>query len=127
MLTFEYPDGDAEFIVGGLASASPAIYELTNKRREHRRSEPRPCDRRNGERRRAVFGSVPRGQRPGAYGRDAAPVRGGRLRRDRVGRRPDFSTDTVSDLKNNANQADMIVIANPTVLDVVSGPTLTSS
>jgi hypothetical protein len=125
VLTFDVPDGDAEFIVGGLASASPAIYELTNKVGSTGVLSPV-----------RVTGGTVSGVGPYSVRfrvdndpslTDGTPRRfvvfgGGAIASVAD---PDFSADTVSDLRNTTNKADMIVIANPTVLAAVSGPTLT--
>jgi hypothetical protein len=124
VLTFDYPDGDAEFIVSGLATSSPEIYELTGKVGSTGVASP---VRLTGG---TVTGAGPFSVR---FRVDNDPAKAdGTLRRFAVVGAgaiasvadPDFVLDTVSDLRTNSNQADMIVIANPTVLGASSQATL---
>ncbi len=115
-LTFDWPDGDAEFIVSGLTNSAPEVYEITGRV--------------------GATGVVSSVRLTGATVTGAGPftirfrVDNDPALPDGTSRRfvvagagavsipadPDFTTDTVSDLKNNANQADLIVIAHPTTL-----------
>jgi hypothetical protein len=124
VLTFEYPDGDSEFIVSGLATSSPQIYELTGKIGSTGVISPV-----------RLTGGVVTGAGPFSvrFRLDNDPALA-----DGTSRRfvvfgtgaiaaltdPDFTLDTESDLKNTLNQADLIVIASPTVLGPNSQTTL---
>jgi hypothetical protein len=126
-LTFDYPDGNAEFQVTGLATNAPEVWEITGRVgatanaapvrvlgatiggaagnfsvRFHMTQDPAIPD---GTPRRFVV--------TGANGL-AVPAAA------------DFTADTVSDLRNTGNQADLIVIAHPTALGGLSTPTLNS-
>jgi hypothetical protein len=120
-LTFEYPDGDAEFIVSGLATSAPEAYEITGKVGTSGIAAP---VRLTGG---TVTGAGPFSIR---FRVDNDPtIPNGTPRRFVVSgdaaatipTDPDFFADTVSDLRNTATQADLIVVAHPAVLD--SGPT----
>ncbi len=124
VLTFDWPDEDVEFEVSGLGTATPAIYELTGRVngsgvidavrligatasgtgpftvRFHVANDPALAD---GTPRRFVVAG------------DAAAA---------VPADPDFSADTVSDLRDNLTQADLVVIANPTILNDAAGSPL---
>jgi hypothetical protein len=118
-LTFSWPDGDAEFVVSGLSSSSPSVYEITTPGSPVRLlngavsgagtfsvrfrvdNDPNLAD--GTARRFVVFGS------------GAVAVPSG----------ADFASDTASDLRNTSIQADIIVIAHPTVLGASSQATLT--
>lgn len=124
VLTFGYPDGDAEFVVGGLSGSDPEIYEITGRVGSAGVFSPV-----------RLTGGVVSGAGPFSVrfrvDNDPALADGTLRRFVVVGTAaiasvadPDFTLDTVSDLKNNANQADMIVIANPNVLGVTSQATL---
>jgi hypothetical protein len=124
-LVFDYPDGDAEFIVGGLASGTPEIYELTS--RVGTSGVLSPVRVTAG----TVSGGGPFSVRfrmdndptlPDGTSRRFVVFGGGAIA---TVADPDFLVDTVSDLRDNANQADMIVIAHPTVLGAGSQSTLT--
>jgi hypothetical protein len=123
-LTFDYPDGDAEFIVSGLSSSTPEIFEITGK--VAATGVVNPVRLSGG----AVSGAGPFSVR---FRVDNDPaIADGTPRRFVVFGAgaiasltdPDFTLDTVSDLKTNSNQADMIVIAHPTVLGAASQATL---
>ncbi len=126
-LTFDFPDGDAEFQVTGLTTNLPEVWEITGRVgatgvaapvrvtggtiggsagnysvRFHMMNDPALAD---GTPRRFVVA--------GASG-VAIPAPA------------DFTTDTVSDLRNTGNQADLIVIAHPTALGVTATTTLNS-
>jgi len=126
-LTFDVPDGDAEFLVTGLASATPEVWEITGRVggsgvvapvritgatfggaagnfsvRFHMTQDP------------AIPDGTPRRFVVAGAGASAIPASA------------DFTADTVSDLRNNANQADLIVIAHPTVLGGTATPVLNS-
>lgn len=124
LLTFDVPDGDSEFLVSGLSSALPEVWEVTGR----------------------VAGSdvvsAVRATAPSISGAGPYTVRfrvdndpallDGTMRRFvvfgagavTVPANPDFQADTVSDLRQNGNQADLIVIAHPTVLGATSQTTL---
>jgi len=113
-LTFEWPDSDAEFVVSGLTSPAPHVYEITDDVAssgvidavrllavEITGAGPysarfRIDDTASGNPRRFVVA-----------GSGALTVPTG----------SDFTTDTVSDLRNTAIQADLIVIAHRDLLD----------
>jgi len=117
-LTFDWPDQDAEFVVDGLSGSAPAVYEVT----QHVASS----------------GIVDPVRLVGVSASGAGPysvrfrVDKNPLLADGTSRRfvvagdagvsipggADFTADTVSDLRDTANQADLIVIAHPTVLDL---------
>src|SRR6185295_19264641 len=124
VLTFDFPDGDAEFQVTGLTTNLPEVWELTARVgtsgvvapvrvtggtiggsagnfsvRFHMNEDPTIP---NGTPRRFVVASTNGVTIPAS---------------------PDFTADTVSDLRNTSNQADLIVIAHPTAL----GPTATTT
>ncbi len=115
-LVFAWPDGDSEFVVSNLASASPRIYELTGgtptRLVNATVSGAGPytvrfrvdADGSGGERRFVVFG-------------DGAVT---------VPASADFAEDTVSDLRTNRTQADLIVIAHPGVYGPLSQARLAS-
>ena len=110
-LVFEWPDGDAEFVIDGLTDTTPDVYEITGAAGQI------PFDpvRLTGV---ATVGAdsvrfriddmatgLPR--RFLVVGDGAATVPGD----------PDFEVDVVSDLRDNALQVDMIVIGHPDVVD----------
>ena len=124
-LTFDVPDGDAEFQVTGLTTSAPEVWEITGhvgsgpvaapvrvtggtigggagnySVRFHMSQDPALPD---GTPRRFVVTG------PGAVAIPAAA---------------DFTPDTVSDLRNTSNQADLIVIAHPTPLGATATTTL---
>ena len=126
-LSFDFPDGDAEFQVTGLTTNLPEVWELTGRVgatgvvapvrvtggtiagsagnfsvRFHMTNDPGLAD--GTPRRFAVAGTI------GVTIPAAA----------------DFMVDTVSDLRNPGNQADLIVIAHPTVLGATATTTLNS-
>lgn len=119
-LVFDWPDSDAEFSVGGLAGPSPAIYEITLAQGQQ---VIRPV-RLTGA---AASGAgpyavrfrvdqdplLPNGtpRRFAVLGSGAVTIPGGSA----------FQADNVSDLRNNVNQADLIVIASEAVLDESPG------
>lgn len=124
VLVFDWPDGDAEFTVSGLTSASPTVYEISGRVgggavvdavrltggtvtgagpftiRFRSDNDPGIAD--GTPRRYVVFG-------------DGAVL---------VPAAVDFAADTVSDLRTNTAQTDLIVIAEPTVLGASSQATL---
>jgi hypothetical protein len=125
-LTFDWPDGDAEFLVSGLTSSSPDIYEITGRV--------------------GGTGVVSAVRLTGATVTGAGPftirfrVDNDPTLTDGTPRRfvvagggavlipadPDFTSDTVSDLRNNTNQADFIVIAHPDTLGTVGSAARTT-
>jgi len=123
-LTFDWPDGDAEFEVSGLSSSNPEIYEITG-----RVGGTGIVDvvRLTGA---TVTGAGPFTVRFRVDDDPALPD--GTLRRFVIAGSgavaippdPDFQSDTVSDLRNTTNQADLIVIAHPAVLDQSPGSPL---
>ena len=123
VLTFDYPDGDHEFIVSGMTSGAPAIYELTNK--VGSTGVVSPVRLTGG----TVSGTGPFSVR---FRVDDAGLGEGALRRFVVFGNgavssltdPNFLLDTESDLKLTSNRADMIVIAHPSVLGAASTATL---
>ncbi|HXV77176.1 MAG TPA: C25 family cysteine peptidase [Candidatus Polarisedimenticolaceae bacterium] len=113
-LSFDWPDGDAEFVVGGLNDPSPEIFEITSAGGE---SPTQPVRLLGGQ----VSGSGPFAVR---FRVDQDPlVPDGTPRRfvvfgdGAVVAPADFTPDVVSDLRDQALQADLIVIAHPDVLD----------
>jgi len=123
VLTFEWPDSDAEFIVGGLLDPNPAIYEIT---RDPSTGGVEPMRFANS----VATGAGPFSVR---FRVDQDPgVPDGTLRRFTVAGNAgivavtggDFLPDTVSDLRDPATQADLVVIAHPTVLDDAPGSPL---
>lgn len=116
-LAFDWPDGDSEFLVSGLSDSAPAIYETTafvagSGIRDPRRltnatvsgAGPYTIRFRVDNDPGLPDGSPRRFVVTGATA-IAAPAPG------------DFTADTISDLRSTANQADLIVIAHPSVLD----------
>jgi hypothetical protein len=126
-LTFDFPDGDAELLITGLTTNVPEIWELTGRVgaspvvapvrvtggtlggsagnfsiRFHMTEDPAIPD---GTARRFVVAGSGGVSLP-------APA--------------DFTADTVSDLRNTANQADLIVIAHPTALGATATTKLNS-
>ena len=126
-LTFDFPDGDAEFQITGLTTNAPEVWELTGRVgatgvvdpvrvtggtiggsvgnysiRFHMTNDPGVTD---GTSRRFVVAGTSAVASPAAV---------------------DFTADTVSDLRNTANQADLIVIAHPTALGATATTTLNS-
>jgi len=126
-LTFDFPDGDAEFQVTGLASSAPEVWELTG--RVGTTGVVAPV---------RITGGTPGGA-AGNFSirfhmtQDPA-VPDGTLRRFVVAgagsvstpAAADFTADTVSDLRNTSNQADLIVIAHPTPLGATATTVLNS-
>jgi len=115
-LVFEWPDANAEFVIGGLSDPSPEILEITLADGEQ---VVQPVLLVNY----TVTGSGPYQLR---FRVDEDPgLADGSLRRFIVAGDgalivpppEDFEADTVSDLRENAQQADWIVIAHPDVLD----------
>jgi hypothetical protein len=122
LLVFDWPDGTAEFIVDGLADTSPEIWEIT-----------RPGGQGVAQPTRLTGASV--------VGLDSIRFRvendlalaDGTLRRFLVtgaGAVPllsgaDFTSDTVSDLRDNLIQADLVVITHPDVVSTGPGQPLT--
>ncbi len=119
-LIFEWPDEDAEFVVSGLVDPAPEVWEITLPAGEiairairltggtvsgsgpysvRFRVDQDPLIPDGSSRRFAVFG--------GAGTTLIGPA--------------EIAADTISDLKNSAQQADMIVIAHPAVLDAAPG------
>lgn len=123
-LVFDWPDGDAEFIVSGLQSAAPAVWETT--RRVGASPVVLPVRLTGG----TVSGAGPYSIR---FRVDEDPsIADGTLRRfvvagdaaTTIPASQDFQADLVSDLRNTSNQADLIVIASATVLDDSPGSTV---
>ncbi len=123
VLTFVWPDSNSEFIVGGLADPAPTIYEVTpdpvtglvqpvrlvnaatsgvGPFSVRFRVDDNPAMADGAPRRFTVAGTA-----------GVVPVPSG-----------DFLADTVSDLRDPANQADLVVIGHPTVLDDAPGSPL---
>jgi hypothetical protein len=120
-LTFDFPDGDAEFVVSGLQSSDIAIYETTSTLAGGGLRNPT---------RLTGFAVTGAGTYSVRFRMDNDPaLADGTLRRfvvagaGGVSSPPDadFPVDVVSDLRNNLTRADLIVIAHPTVLDQTSG------
>ncbi len=120
LLVFDWPDEDAEFVVDGLTDSSAEIYEIVPAPGEAVVQAVRltgssiscggTCSVRfriddlgSAEPRRFVVfgGSVP-----------SVPAD------------PDFTADTISDLRSNAQQADLVVIAHEELLDDLPGSPL---
>lgn len=119
-LLFDWPDEDAEFSVSGLADPTPTIYEITLAAGE---SVIRPVLLANA----ATSGAGPfavrfrMDQDPALA--DGTPrrfvvIEGGATIAPTAAQ---FEADTVSDLRDPANQADLIVIAHPALLDTTPG------
>jgi hypothetical protein len=123
-LAFTWPDEDAEFVVGGLSDPEPHVYEITLP---------------DGER---IVQPV---RLTGIEVSGAAPPYSARFRIDndpvlvdgtarrfvvagsasvQVPADPDFTEDTVSDLRDNLNAADLVVIVHPDVVDTGTGSLL---
>ena len=115
-LTFAWPDGDAQFdITGFVAGALPVVYEITG-----RVSGSGVVDAVR------VTGATAPSSGAIRFRMDNDPaITDGTLRRFvvtgataiSVPATPDFQPDTVSSLKDNLTQADLIVMAHPNVLD----------
>ena len=124
LLTFTWPDGDQEFQVSGLASNNAEVWELTGRVGT---SDVVAPVRLTG----ASYGGAPGAFTARFHMTNDPTLPDGTSRKflavgdSGVTLLPsaDFSSDTVSDLRNNANQADLIVIAHPTPL----GPTSTTT
>lgn len=124
ILVFDWPDGDSEFLVSGLASSAPEVWELTG--RVGATGVVAPLRSLNA----AVTGAGPYTARF-KMDNDGA-IADGTSRRFAVfgsgaiatPANPDFVSDTVSDLRSTATQADLIVIAHPSVLGAASQATL---
>jgi len=116
-LVFSWPDEDAEFVVSGLSSASSSVYELTAAVDGTAVADP---VRLTGA---TATGAGPFSLRFRIDDDPALPP--GTMRRFAVvgpsavlvPAGADAAVDTVSDLRDNANQADLLVIAHPSVLD----------
>ena len=113
-LVFEWPDEDAEFVIDGLGGDSPQVYELTGEVGESGVIDPvRLTDV-------EVSGTGPYAAR---FRVDNDPgLADGSARRFVVAGDAAVSVavlepDTVSDLRDEAIQADVIVIAHPDLLD----------
>ncbi len=112
-LIFEWPDGDAEFLVQGIAGEIE-VWEIT----EPGGGGPTQAVRLTGwvpgagtvqfriDNDLSLTDGTPRRFVVVGTGGSSLPAAG-----------PDFAADTVSDLRINATQADMVVIAHPDVLD----------
>ncbi len=122
-LTFEWLDSDAEFIVSGLADATPEVYEITRNP-----SSGLVVPRR-------LVNAAPSGAGPFSirFRVDQDPgLPNGTPRRFLVAGDgaitpvpgADFPADTVSTLRDPTNQADLIVIGHPAVLDESAGSPL---
>jgi hypothetical protein len=115
-LVFDWPNEDARFVVDGLTDASPEIYEIT---RPAGQAVIQPLRLTGGPVSCGMSCSIEfciaedTGMASGAsrrfvvFGDGAVSVPGD----------PDFTSDSVSDLRDNSTQADMIVIAHEDVLD----------
>ncbi|HJQ99538.1 MAG TPA: C25 family cysteine peptidase, partial [Candidatus Polarisedimenticolaceae bacterium] len=124
-LTFDFPDGSQEFQVTGLATNTPEVWEITGRVsatgvaapvrltggvisggagnfsvRFHVAADPAIPD---GAPRRFVVA--------GTNGIPVLPA-------------ADFTPDTISDLRNTSNQADLIVITHPTTVGAAATTTL---
>lgn len=123
-LTFAFPDGDAEFVVSGLADPAPQVWEITSRLGTTALVD---AVRLAGA---AVAGAGPYSVRFRIDDDPALPP--GSLRQFVVAGSgsvsvpagPDFTADTVSDLRNTSIQADLIVLAHPDVLDASTGSPL---
>jgi len=122
-LTFEWPDGDAEFVVSGLLDSTPEIYEIS---RDATSGLVEPMHLVHA----TTSGAGPFSVR---FRVDQDPgVPNGTPRRFAVFGESgitsvasaDFLADTVSDLRDPTNQADLIVIGHPAVLDDSAGSPL---
>jgi hypothetical protein len=108
-LVFDYPDGDAEFLVSGIAG-TPQVWELTG-----RVGTTGVADAVR------LTGTTPAGR---FHMYNDAGLADGTLRRFvvfgpgaiAIPSGADFAADTESDLRSTAIQADLIVIAHPSVL-----------
>jgi hypothetical protein len=124
VLTFDYPDGDAEFLVTGLATNLPEVWELTGRVGSSGVVAP---VRVTG----ATIGGSPGNFSARFHMSQDPAIPDGTPRRFVVSSTngatippsADFTADTVSDLRSTSNQADLIVIAHPTAL----GPTATTT
>lgn len=118
-LTFEWQDEDAEFIVSDLSSPAADVYEITLGPGERVVETVRLTGA-------SVTGSGPYSIR---FRVDDQGLAGNPLRRfvvfggsaAHVPSTSDLESDTVSDLRQNSNQADLIVIADPSTLDLGPG------
>ena len=116
-LTFDSVDEDTEFVVTGLSGTAPAIYEVTGRVGG---SGIADVVRLTGA---VASGTGPYSVRFRVDNDPALPD--GSPRRFVVAgdagvtvpAPADFLADTVSDLRNTSNQADLIVIAHPSVVD----------
>jgi hypothetical protein len=124
-LTFSWPDEDAEFLVGGLQDPNPAVYEITLAQDE---KVVQPV-RLTGV---SVSGVAPPYSVRFRVDNDPGLADGSPRHFLVLGAggvsippNPDFAPDTVSDLRDNANAADLLVIAHPDVLDLSPGSALT--
>jgi peptidase C25-like protein/fibronectin type III domain protein len=123
-LTFDWPDGDSEFIVSGLSSNAPDVWELTGRVGTTGVVQP---VRMTGA---TVTGAGPFTIRFRVDDDPALP--NGTPRRFVVAgpsavlvpAGADFASDPVSDLRSTSNQADLIVIAHPGVLGGSCQPVL---
>ncbi len=117
-LTFDWPDEDAEFVIGALTGPAPALYEISARVGDSGIVEPV-----------RLTGATAAGAGPYSVRfrvDNDATIPDGTLRRFVVTGdggivipgSSDLSADTVSDLKDTTNQADLIVLAHPGVLDL---------
>lgn len=138
LLFFEWPDEDAEFIVSGLADATAEIYEITPTQGQNVVLPVRLTGASVGQAppQRFYEGSGREGGTNAVRFRmDNDPaLADGTARRFVVAGasaviRPgfgEFEPDTVSDLRDNVHQADLIVIAHPDVLDAAPASPLSN-
>ena len=126
-LTFDYPDGDAEFQVTGLTTNLPEVWELTGQ--VGTSGVVAPVRVTGG----ALGGSAGNFSIRFHMSQDPA-IPDGTPRRFVVAggngvaipAAADITPDTVSDLRDTSNQADLIVIAHPTALGATATTTLNS-
>ncbi len=126
-LTFDYPNGDAEFEIAGFLSGvtdPPEVYEITGKVGAGGIASPVRLTSAT------VTGTGPYTVRfhvaedssiPTGTPRRFAMAGSGGVS---IPADPDFTADTVSDLRDTSNQADLIVISRPEVLGTLSAATL---
>ena len=122
---FTWPDGDAEFLIDGFSSGSIEIWELTDVSGAGVRHPTRLTAGQFVSTGPGVFSArflmqndtlLPDGtpRRFLAFAASSIPLLPG----------ADFIADTVSDLRDQAQQADLVVIAHEAVLDATNGSAL---
>ncbi len=124
-LTFDYPDGNAEFLVTGLLTNAPEVWEVTGRVGTTPVVSPVRITS-------ATIGGAAGNYSVRFHMTEDPSIPDGTPRRFVVTgssavaslSASDFTPDTVSDLRNTGNQADLIVIAHPTPLGATATPTL---